>query len=115
MLLAETLPSVNCDLSFMVLLSDHQKSGHGYGRLVGVTSFPEWEDHILNYPSVFQGPGQQVAFMANMEQRKSSDSSIIGKVAAHVPDLIVYGDFSQEVPFIESFDGVLLFADISGG
>ncbi|EMP34522.1 Adenylate cyclase type 10 [Chelonia mydas] len=49
-----------------------------------------------------------------MEQRKSSDSSIIGKVAAHVPDLIVYGDFSQEVPFIESFDGVLLFADISG-
>ncbi|CAM5134261.1 unnamed protein product [Eretmochelys imbricata] len=49
-----------------------------------------------------------------MEQRKSSDSSIIGKVAAHVPDLIVYGDFSQEVPFIESFDGVLLFVDISG-
>ncbi|KAM9129108.1 adenylate cyclase type 10 [Pangshura tecta] len=49
-----------------------------------------------------------------MEQRKSSDCTIIGKVAAHVPDLIVYGDFSQEVPFIESFDGVLLFADISG-
>uniref|UniRef100_A0A8C3SZP5 Adenylate cyclase 10 n=1 Tax=Chelydra serpentina TaxID=8475 RepID=A0A8C3SZP5_CHESE len=44
----------------------------------------------------------------------SSDSTTIGKVAAHVPDLIVYGDFSQEVPFIESFDGVLLFADISG-
>ncbi|XP_065266003.1 adenylate cyclase type 10 [Emys orbicularis] len=49
-----------------------------------------------------------------MEQRKPSDSTTIGKVAAHVPDLIVYGDFSQEVPFIESFDGVLLFADISG-
>uniref|UniRef100_A0A8C4WFN2 Uncharacterized protein n=1 Tax=Gopherus evgoodei TaxID=1825980 RepID=A0A8C4WFN2_9SAUR len=47
-------------------------------------------------------------------QRKSNDCTIIGKVAAHVPDLIVYGDFSQEVPFIESFDGVLLFADISG-
>ncbi|KAM7162914.1 adenylate cyclase type 10 [Macrochelys suwanniensis] len=52
--------------------------------------------------------------MANIDQRKSSDSTTIGKVAAHVPDLIVYGDFSQEVPFIESFDGVLLFADISG-
>uniref|UniRef100_K7GIP2 Adenylate cyclase 10 n=1 Tax=Pelodiscus sinensis TaxID=13735 RepID=K7GIP2_PELSI len=49
-----------------------------------------------------------------MEERKSSDSTILGKVAAHVPDLIVYGDFSQDVPFIESFDGVLLFADISG-
>uniref|UniRef100_A0A8D2LEA2 Adenylate cyclase 10 n=1 Tax=Varanus komodoensis TaxID=61221 RepID=A0A8D2LEA2_VARKO len=40
--------------------------------------------------------------------------STLGKVAAHVPDLIVYGDFSQDVPFIESFDGVLLFVDISG-
>ncbi|XP_054826105.1 adenylate cyclase type 10-like [Eublepharis macularius] len=40
--------------------------------------------------------------------------STIGKVAAHVPDLIVYGDFSQEVPFTEKFDGVLLFIDISG-
>ncbi|XP_039341045.1 adenylate cyclase type 10 isoform X3 [Mauremys reevesii] len=63
---------------------------------------------------MLQDPGQQIAFIANMEQRKSSDCTIIGKVAAHVPDLIVYGDFSQEVPFIESFDGVLLFADISG-
>uniref|UniRef100_A0A7M4EB99 Adenylate cyclase 10 n=1 Tax=Crocodylus porosus TaxID=8502 RepID=A0A7M4EB99_CROPO len=41
-------------------------------------------------------------------------TSTIGKVAAHIPDLIVYGDFSQDVPFIENFDGVLLFADISG-
>uniref|UniRef100_A0A8C8R8M7 Adenylate cyclase 10 n=1 Tax=Pelusios castaneus TaxID=367368 RepID=A0A8C8R8M7_9SAUR len=49
-----------------------------------------------------------------LSERKSSDSTTIGKVAAHVPDLIVYGDFSQELPFIESFDGVLLFADISG-
>ncbi|XP_053882125.1 adenylate cyclase type 10-like [Malaclemys terrapin pileata] len=114
MLLAETLPTVNCDLSLMGLLSDHHKSDHRYGRLVGVTSFPEWEDHILNYPSVLQDPGQQIAFIAKMEQRKPSDSTTIGKVAAHVPDLIVYGDFSQEVPFIESFDGVLLFADISG-
>ncbi|KYO24355.1 adenylate cyclase type 10 isoform D [Alligator mississippiensis] len=48
------------------------------------------------------------------ERRKSSATSTIGKVAAHIPDLIVYGDFSQDVPFIENFDGVLLFADISG-
>ncbi|XP_019386392.1 PREDICTED: adenylate cyclase type 10 [Crocodylus porosus] len=49
-----------------------------------------------------------------LERRKSSATSTIGKVAAHIPDLIVYGDFSQDVPFIENFDGVLLFADISG-
>ncbi|XP_026537629.1 adenylate cyclase type 10 [Notechis scutatus] len=40
--------------------------------------------------------------------------STLGKLAAHVPDIIVYGDFAQEMPFIESFDGVLLFMDISG-
>uniref|UniRef100_A0A8C6VGG2 Guanylate cyclase domain-containing protein n=1 Tax=Naja naja TaxID=35670 RepID=A0A8C6VGG2_NAJNA len=40
--------------------------------------------------------------------------STLGKLAAHVPDFIVYGDFAQEMPFIESFDGVLLFMDISG-
>ncbi|XP_062989255.1 adenylate cyclase type 10 [Elgaria multicarinata webbii] len=48
------------------------------------------------------------------EEKKLTEFSTLGKVAAHVPDLIVYGDFSQEVPFIESFDGVLLFVDISG-
>ncbi|CAI5776518.1 adenylate cyclase type 10 [Podarcis lilfordi] len=48
------------------------------------------------------------------EDKKQFEISNLGKVAAHVPDLIVYGDFSQEVPFIESFDGVLLFVDISG-
>lgn len=42
------------------------------------------------------------------------DISTLGKLAAHVPDIIVYGDFAQEMPFIESFDGVLLFMDISG-
>ncbi|XP_054836317.1 adenylate cyclase type 10-like [Eublepharis macularius] len=47
-------------------------------------------------------------------QATKNENSILGKVAAHVPDLIVYGDFSQEVPFIETFDGVLLFIDISG-
>lgn len=49
------------------------------------------------------------------EKKKQVELSTLGKVAAHVPDLIVYGDCSQEVPFIESFDGVLLFIDISGG
>ncbi|KAF7241423.1 Adenylate cyclase type 10, partial [Varanus komodoensis] len=48
------------------------------------------------------------------EEKKQVEFSTLGKVAAHVPDLIVYGDFSQDVPFIESFDGVLLFVDISG-
>nr|XP_056700692.1 adenylate cyclase type 10-like [Euleptes europaea] len=48
------------------------------------------------------------------QQSSKNDISILGKVAAHVPDLIVYGDFTQEVPFIETFDGVLLFIDISG-
>ncbi|XP_077188740.1 adenylate cyclase type 10-like isoform X2 [Paroedura picta] len=47
-------------------------------------------------------------------QNTKNEISTLGKVAAHVPDLIVYGDFSQEVPFIETFDGVLLFIDISG-
>ncbi|XP_029460830.1 adenylate cyclase type 10-like [Rhinatrema bivittatum] len=38
----------------------------------------------------------------------------IGKVAAHVPDLVVYGNHNQEIPYVEDFNGVLLFADISG-
>ncbi|XP_062833884.1 adenylate cyclase type 10 isoform X2 [Anolis carolinensis] len=49
-----------------------------------------------------------------MSANRQNEISALGKAAAHVPDLIVYGDFSQEVPFIESFDGVLLFVDISG-
>ncbi|KAM6453968.1 adenylate cyclase type 10 [Liasis olivaceus] len=47
-------------------------------------------------------------------EKNQTEISTLGKLAAHVPDFIVYGDFSQEVPFIESFDGVLLFVDISG-
>ncbi|XP_063155965.1 adenylate cyclase type 10 [Candoia aspera] len=47
-------------------------------------------------------------------EKNQIEISVLGKLAAHVPDIIVYGDFSQEVPFIESFDGVLLFVDISG-
>lgn len=46
--------------------------------------------------------------------KKQFEISTVGKIAAHVPDLVVFGDFSQDVPFIESFDGVLLFVDISG-
>uniref|UniRef100_A0ABM5GDD3 Adenylate cyclase type 10 n=1 Tax=Pogona vitticeps TaxID=103695 RepID=A0ABM5GDD3_9SAUR len=48
------------------------------------------------------------------EKKKKSEFSTIGKIAAHIPDLIVYDGFSQEVPFIKDFDGVLLFIDISG-
>ncbi|KAL8178120.1 UNVERIFIED_CONTAM: hypothetical protein K2H54_030251 [Gekko kuhli] len=51
---------------------------------------------------------------SSVSQATKNEISTLGKVAAHVPDLIVYGDFSQEVPFIETFDGVLLFIDISG-
>ncbi|XP_048338489.1 adenylate cyclase type 10 [Sphaerodactylus townsendi] len=50
----------------------------------------------------------------SIPQAARNTISILGKVAAHVPDLIVYGDFSQNVPSIETFDGVLLFIDISG-
>ncbi|XP_060089030.1 adenylate cyclase type 10-like [Heteronotia binoei] len=49
-----------------------------------------------------------------VSQPTKNESSTLGKVAAHIPDLIVYGDFSQDLPFIETFDGVLLFIDISG-
>ncbi|KAM3841795.1 adenylate cyclase type 10 [Vipera latastei] len=47
-------------------------------------------------------------------KNKQIEISTLGKLAAHVPDIIVYGDFAEEMPFIESFDGVLLFMDISG-
>ncbi|KAJ7309526.1 hypothetical protein JRQ81_007572 [Phrynocephalus forsythii] len=47
-------------------------------------------------------------------EKKQVEVSAVGKVASYVPDLIVYSDLSQEVPFTESFDGVLLFIDISG-
>lgn len=38
----------------------------------------------------------------------------IVKLAAHLPDLIVYGDFSPRRPSVDHFDGVLMFVDISG-
>ncbi|XP_003414943.1 adenylate cyclase type 10 [Loxodonta africana] len=43
----------------------------------------------------------------------SQDRAIV-KIAAHLPDLIVYGDFSPERPSVKYFDGVLMFVDISG-
>lgn len=41
------------------------------------------------------------------------DRSIV-RIAAHLPDLIVYGDYSQQRPSVDYFDGVLMFVDISG-
>ncbi|ELW67239.1 Adenylate cyclase type 10 [Tupaia chinensis] len=41
------------------------------------------------------------------------DPAII-RVAAHLPDLIVYGDFAKARPCVNYFDGVLMFVDISG-
>ncbi|XP_053102677.1 adenylate cyclase type 10 isoform X2 [Hemicordylus capensis] len=60
-----------------------------------------------------QTPGT-VSIIMKDGDKKQAEISPLGKIAAHVPDLIVYGDFTQEVPCIESFDGVLLFVDISG-
>lgn len=37
----------------------------------------------------------------------------ISSIAAHVPDLVVYSDF-RKIPYVEHFNGVLLFADVSG-
>ncbi|XP_028936584.1 adenylate cyclase type 10 isoform X4 [Ornithorhynchus anatinus] len=41
------------------------------------------------------------------------DRAII-RIAAHLPDLIVYGEFAPQFPSLEYFDGVLMFVDISG-
>ncbi|XP_054977953.1 adenylate cyclase type 10 [Sorex araneus] len=38
----------------------------------------------------------------------------IVRIAAHLPDLILYGAFSPEKPSVDYFDGVLMFVDISG-
>ncbi|XP_075396582.1 adenylate cyclase type 10 [Tenrec ecaudatus] len=47
-------------------------------------------------------------------QAEDSQDRPIIKIAAHLPDLIVYGDFSPERPTVKYFDGVLMFVDISG-
>ena len=45
--------------------------------------------------------------------RKSLKKTKINSIAAHVPDLVVYSDF-KKIPYVEHFNGVLLFADVSG-
>ncbi|XP_054443540.1 adenylate cyclase type 10 [Pteronotus mesoamericanus] len=47
------------------------------------------------------------------QQEELQDRTII-RIAAHLPDLIVYGDFSPQRPSVDYFDGVLMFVDISG-
>uniref|UniRef100_A0A8C9HDH8 Adenylate cyclase type 10 n=1 Tax=Piliocolobus tephrosceles TaxID=591936 RepID=A0A8C9HDH8_9PRIM len=49
----------------------------------------------------------------NTPREEFQDRPIV-RIAAHLPDLIVYGHFSPERPFINYFDGVLMFVDISG-
>ncbi|KAL6084861.1 hypothetical protein STEG23_001851, partial [Scotinomys teguina] len=49
----------------------------------------------------------------NARRTELQDRAIV-KIAAHLPDLIVYGDFSPERPSVKCFDGVLMFVDISG-
>ncbi|KAI4590217.1 hypothetical protein MJG53_001266 [Ovis ammon polii x Ovis aries] len=51
--------------------------------------------------------------MNTRRELESQDRAIV-KIAAHLPDLIVYGDFSPERPSVDNFDGVLMFVDISG-
>nr|XP_054967999.1 adenylate cyclase type 10 isoform X9 [Pan paniscus] len=48
----------------------------------------------------------------NTPKEEFQDWPIV-RIAAHLPDLIVYGHFSPERPFIDYFDGVLMFVDIS--
>ncbi|XP_003468747.2 adenylate cyclase type 10 isoform X1 [Cavia porcellus] len=43
-----------------------------------------------------------------------SQNNNLVRIAAHLPDLIVYGNFSPERPSVDYFDGVLMFVDISG-
>nr|XP_020830307.1 adenylate cyclase type 10 isoform X11 [Phascolarctos cinereus] len=49
----------------------------------------------------------------NIGKASLPDRTIV-RIAAHLPDLIVYGDFTPERPSMEYFDGILMFVDISG-
>ncbi|NP_001075622.1 adenylate cyclase type 10 [Oryctolagus cuniculus] len=49
----------------------------------------------------------------NTRKEELQDRAIV-RIAAHLPDLIVYGDFSPQRPSVDYFDGVLMFVDISG-
>uniref|UniRef100_F6YGE4 Adenylate cyclase type 10 n=1 Tax=Monodelphis domestica TaxID=13616 RepID=F6YGE4_MONDO len=49
----------------------------------------------------------------NIGKAPFPDRTIV-RIAAHLPDLIVFGDFTSERPSMDYFDGVLMFVDISG-
>ncbi|XP_055964576.1 adenylate cyclase type 10 [Sorex fumeus] len=49
----------------------------------------------------------------NLRSEDQEERAIV-RIAAHLPDLIVYGAFSSEKPSVDYFDGVLMFVDISG-
>nr|KAF6412629.1 adenylate cyclase 10 [Molossus molossus] len=49
----------------------------------------------------------------NSQKEELQDRAIV-RIAAHLPDLIVYGDICPERPSVDYFDGVLMFVDISG-
>lgn len=53
------------------------------------------------------------AWNMNTQKEELQDRAIV-RIAAHLPDLIVYGDFCPERPSVDYFDGVLMFVDISG-
>ncbi|KAM8805399.1 adenylate cyclase type 10-like [Eudromia elegans] len=48
-------------------------------------------------------------------QRGPKRCTELGEVAAFVPDLVLAEDLRQETHTVQSFHGVLLFADVSGG
>ncbi|XP_041919969.1 adenylate cyclase type 10-like isoform X3 [Alosa sapidissima] len=47
------------------------------------------------------------------DSKQGDSKNKISSIAAHVPDLVVYSDF-RRIPYVEHFNGVLLFADVSG-
>ncbi|XP_062408009.1 adenylate cyclase type 10-like [Sardina pilchardus] len=54
-----------------------------------------------------------VKVKGDSKQGDSTSKNKISSIAAHVPDLVVYSDF-RKIPYVEHFNGVLLFADVSG-
>lgn len=51
--------------------------------------------------------------MKNLWSEELEDRAIV-RIAAHLPDLIVYGNFLPGEPSVDYFHGVLMFVDISG-
>ncbi|XP_025898727.1 adenylate cyclase type 10-like, partial [Nothoprocta perdicaria] len=52
--------------------------------------------------------------MACAWKRRSKRCTELGEVAAFVPDLLLAEDLRHETRKVQSFHGVLLFADVSG-